>query len=174
MIYRALSHTRATVPGDLNLLETRDCGVVLTGGRGRISLGVELLLKQKIRHLVISGVHRQTRLVDLLQGQGDWPQALDISAITLEKQSRTTFGNAQQSWPVLEALRCQSFWLITSRLHMPRAWRTFEGQRSAEIPMYSLSIDPPVQEADPEALYLETAKYLFYSLWAFSPLIWAW
>lgn len=147
-------------------LENRDCAVVLTGGKGRIKLALDLIKENRIRHLVISGVHKGTQLNDLLAGS-----ALSLNEaqdrVTLEKQSQTTFGNAQQSWPMLEALRCESFYLITSQVHMARALRTFESHRTASLAMWPLEVKPPDAESNLEARLLEMFKFMFYSIWAF-------
>lgn len=151
---------------DLSRLPSRDCAVVLTGGKGRIKVALDLIQQERVRHLIISGVNKGTALSDLLGGSS---LALSVAQdrITLEKQSQTTFGNAQHSWPMLEALRCHSFYLITSQVHMARALRTFESHRTANLSMWPLEIKPPESEINFNARLLETIKFMFYSIWAF-------
>lgn len=158
--------TNRFAEADLTQLQTRDCAVVLTGGKGRIKVALDLIKEERIQHLIISGVNKGTVLSDLLVGSSlTLTQAQD--RVTLEKQSQTTFGNAQQSWPMLEALRCESFYLITSQVHMSRALRTFESHRTANLSMWPLEVKPPDSEINFEARLLETLKFMFYSIWAF-------
>lgn len=143
-----------------------DCGIVLTGGRGRVAEGVSLLVTKRIKKLIISGVYEHSHFEDIFP---QWPfyEGLHFEDVILEKHSKTTYGNAQQSWPFVEALRCQSVLLITSYLHMPRARRTFMAVYPKGFPIYTHSIPgghypPPLSD-----LYIETIKSLFYSLWAY-------
>lgn len=148
------------------VLPDADCAVVLTGGRGRIRAALHLLRKGQIRHLIISGVHPDAELVDLVTWQ-DEMMYQPSEQITLERQSQTTFGNAQHSWPLLEALRCESFYLMTSQVHMYRALKTFEGQRTFGALLIPRSTPAPGSERTPFAIIVEGVKTLFYSLWAF-------
>ncbi|MCS6837313.1 MAG: hypothetical protein NZ480_00565, partial [Bdellovibrionaceae bacterium] len=42
--------------------ENADCGVVLTGGKGRLRWALEILRKGRIQHLIISGANPETHL----------------------------------------------------------------------------------------------------------------
>lgn len=146
---------------------TADCAVVVTGGRGRIREGFDLLYRKQIRKLIVSGVHPQAQLQDLLPV---WPYygQLDETDVLLERRSRTTYGNAQQSLPLVEALQCRDVILVTSSLHMPRAFRTFRKVFPADVAIHPHAIVttghavPGFSES-----MIETAKWLFYSVWAF-------
>lgn len=143
-----------------------DCAVVVTGGGGRIREGMDLLARKQVQKLIISGVNPKVEFRDL------FPQAPyygDVRAqdVILERRSRTTFGNAQQTLPLVEALHCRDLILVTSRVHMYRTLKTFR----AEFPpgfniiprsVQSGPIDPGWGEVGIEAL-----KSLFYSLWAY-------
>ena len=144
-----------------------DCAVVLTGGVGRVREGFDLLADRRVRKLIISGVYPETRLRDLLPS---WTfHGLREEDIVLEKRSETTWGNAQQSLPIVEALRCRDILLVTSRTHMPRAYRTFRAVFPPSITIHQQSVlgnrwNPTSFEVGFEAL-----KSFFYSFWAYGP-----
>lgn len=143
-----------------------DCAVVLTGGPGRVREGFDLLVQGQVHKLIISGVHPHASLREIFP---QWPfySGLWEEDVVLERRSATTYGNAQQSLPLVEAMRCRSVVLVTSHLHMRRAFKTFRGIFPEEILILTRSISSgslPPQRWD---LYVETAKALFYSLWAY-------
>ena len=146
--------------------QSADCAVVVTGGPNRVREGFDLLSRRAVQKLIISGVHPQAELREIFPL---WPYYGDLREqdVVLERRSRTTYGNAQQSLPLVEALRCRDVILITSRAHMYRALKTFR----AEFPpgftilpraVVGASIGPGWGEAT-----LETLKSIFYSLWAY-------
>ncbi|MBX2986291.1 MAG: YdcF family protein [Bdellovibrionaceae bacterium] len=143
-----------------------DCAVVLTGGPGRVREGFDLLADRHVKKLIISGVHPDARLRDLMP---NWTfhHGLKEEDVVLEKRSETTWGNAQQSLPIVEALRCRDIVLVTSRAHMRRAFRTF---RSA-FPESILIQTQAVVGTRAQPAFLETVvealKSMFYSLWAY-------
>lgn len=141
-----------------------DCGVVLTGGAGRIREGIDLLSQGQIRKLIISGVNPQTRLHEIFPLEPYYP-SVKAEDIILERRSTTTYGNVHQTLALVEALRCRSMALITSHTHMYRAKRTFQG--ASDIPLVERAVVSG--ELRPEFLELlnESAKSLFYSLWAY-------
>jgi len=148
------------------VLEDSDCAVVLTGGRGRIRSGLLLLRKGLVRHLVLSGVNADTSLVDLVNWQ-DELMNIGLQNLHLERQSRTTFGNAEHAWPILQALGCTSVYLITSQVHMPRAFRTFLSKKPDYIQLIPRASPAPSTERTPSAILWESIKYVFYSYWAY-------
>ena len=145
---------------------TADCAVVLTGGSGRVREGVALLQKGLIKTLVISGVHSTTELHDLITPM-DLALGVNPQQVILERRSLTTYGNAHQSAPILEALRCRDFVLITSRIHMYRAKRSFEAALPPDIHMIAHATPSPKVEEETWGLATEVLKSLFYSLWAY-------
>lgn len=146
--------------------QTGDCAVVLTGGPGRVRGGLDLLAQGAVKKLIISGVHPQVRLREIFPV---WPYYGDLREedVILERRSRTTYGNAQQTLPLVEAFGCHDVVLVTSRIHMRRAYKTFRALFPADIRLIpratlSGSYEPPLPE-----LALETLKSLFYMLWAY-------
>lgn len=143
-----------------------DCAVVLTGGAGRVREGFDLLATGRVRKLIISGVHANSRLREILPM---WPfyGNLKEEDVILERRSETTFGNAQQSLPIVEALGCRDIVLITSRAHMRRSYLSFRSAFPEQIFIYRRAVvSGGVQSSRFENL-VEAAKIIFYSFWAF-------
>lgn len=143
-----------------------DCAVVLTGGPGRIQEGMDLLRQGRVRKLIISGVHPGVGLRDIFSM---WPLYGDInpSTVILEKHSQTTYGNAQQTLQLVNALECRDIALITSRLHMYRSEKTFAAIFPDHIPIYTRSVVAGKYKHTFSDLMVEATKTLFYSSWAF-------
>lgn len=145
---------------------TADCGLVLTGGPGRIRAGMALLSDGKIKKLIVSGVHPDSQLREIFP---NWLfyTGLREDDVILEKRSETTWGNAQQSLPIVEALHCRDLVIVTSQIHMPRAFRTFRSVFPPNIQIRTQAVVgtrfvPSVWELSVEAL-----KSIFYSVWAY-------
>lgn len=143
-----------------------ECGVVLTGGAGRVREGFALLAQKKIKKLVISGVHPDVELRELMP---QFPFLGEISEkdVILERRSGTTYGNAQQSLAISEALRCHEILLITSQMHMYRAYRTFASAFPAEMQIIRHAIVSSSTEQQVFETSSEVLKSIFYSLWAY-------
>lgn len=143
-----------------------DCAVALTGGPQRIREGLDLLSRHSVQKLIISGVHAQASLRDifpLLPYYG----SLREQDVILERRSQTTFGNAQQTFPLVEALRCRDLVLITSRLHMRRALSTFKAEFPPDFPIIVRAV-PAINEPPAwDEVAWESLKSLFYSAWAY-------
>lgn len=147
---------------------TADCAVVLTGGVNRVPEGFSLLAQKQVKKLIISGVFEGAQLEEifpLLPFYG----TISRQDVVLEKNSRTTFGNAQQSLALVEALKCRDVVLVTSYLHMRRALKTFEATFPEEIVLYPRATIGSGHPAPVGALVLEALKSTFYSLWAYGP-----
>ncbi len=143
-----------------------DCAIVLTGGPGRVREGFDLLAQGQVHKLIISGVNPRATLRDIFP---QWPYygTLRAEDVVLERRSATTYGNAQQSLPLVEALRCRSLVLITSHLHMRRAFKTFRQVYPPELLILTRGVSSgsiPPRSSD---LSFEVLKSLFYSLWAY-------
>ncbi len=143
-----------------------DCAVVLTGGPNRIREGVELLARRSVQKLIISGVNPQSGFRDIF---AHWPFYRDIHEqdIILERRSRTTYGNAQQSLPLVEALRCRDVVVITSRSHMRRAMNTFRAEFPSGYPLIPRAVVSGSVQPGWGELATETVKSLFYSSWVY-------
>ena len=143
-----------------------DCAVVLTGGSGRVREGLSLLEKGLIKTLIISGVNPTTELHDLLTPM-DVALGTQARQVILERRSHTTYGNAHQSTPILEALRCRDLVLVTSEMHMYRARRTFEAALPSEMKIIPHAVPAPKAEEEAWGLATEVLISMFYSAWAY-------
>jgi len=143
-----------------------DCAVVLTGGRGRVREGFDLLSQKMIRKLILSGVNPKSRLREIFP-QWTFYGPLQKDDVILERRSRTTYGNAQQSLPLVEALHCRNLILITSSLHMYRARKIFTSVFPIDFPIYGRAIQAQSFRPRWFDVFIETTKTIFYSLWAY-------
>ncbi|MBN8531112.1 MAG: YdcF family protein [Alphaproteobacteria bacterium] len=108
-------------------LERTDAIVVLTGGSKRIDEGLLLLKRGLAEHLLISGVHENTPIDDLLRGPSF--EALE-EKITLGREALDTFGNAVEAAIWVRDNEDESLRLVTANYHMPRALLEFHRQFS--------------------------------------------
>lgn len=143
-----------------------DCGVVLTGGPGRIREGMALVENGAVGKLIIAGVNSQSQFVDIFPQWAFYPKSRE-SQIVLEKKSETTFGNAQQSLPLVEALQCRDIVLITSQLHMYRSYRTFKAAFPDSIEIHTQGVISPKTDSSLFQKSMEVLKSIFYSFWAY-------
>ncbi len=143
-----------------------DCAVVLTGGPNRIDDALEQLYLKRIKKLIISGVNPNTQLRQIFP-QSPYFGDIDPDDIILEKRSLTTYGNAQQSLPLVEALNCKDVVLITSKLHMFRAYSTFKSHFPKEIPIYRRATGGRRFRPHWSRVWAETMKTVFYDLWVY-------
>jgi uncharacterized SAM-binding protein YcdF (DUF218 family) len=143
-----------------------DCAVVLTGGAGRVREGFDLLANQNIKKLIISGVHQDVELRDIMP---TWTfyGPLKEEDVVLEKRSATTYGNAQQSLAIVEALRCRDVILVTSRIHMYRSYQTFRTIFPPNIPIYKQAVVSGRYNPGLWEVLNESFKSLFYSSWVY-------
>lgn len=143
-----------------------DCVVVLTGGNGRVKEGMDLLARKAARKLIVSGVNPQADWREIFP---NWPYYQDVqeSDIVLERKSRTTFGNAQQTLAVAEALACRDLLVVTSRYHLHRALRTFRAEFDDRMPVDGRAIPGSSGDVQSWEIATEAAKSLFYGLWAY-------
>ncbi len=128
--------------------------------------GFALLSQKRVKKLIISGVHPDAQLRELFPS---WPISGDLTDedVILERKSLSTFGNAQQTLPLVEALRCENILLVTSQVHMRRAFRTFVASFPPGFQILKQTIVPGRGEAEIWEIGSEILKTFFYSLWAF-------
>ncbi|MBL7544275.1 MAG: YdcF family protein [Bdellovibrionaceae bacterium] len=161
--YKAVNSVKSTA---WTQAQDAECGIVLTGGPGRIREGMDLLANRSIKKLIIAGVNPNSEIKEIFPLWIYYPE-VDEKDVVLEKRSETTFGNATQSLPLVEILNCQDVLLITSSLHMYRSKRTFYRvfPKIIDIKTHLLG-----RGSESESVFdrlQETLKSLFYSLWAY-------
>ena len=152
-----------------------DCAVVLTGGQGRIREGISLLSHQRVKKLIISGVHQRSTLSDMFPEMLFYPE-VKLDDVILERRSSSTAGNAQQSLLITDALKCRSVLLVTSDYHMYRAMKTFRLAFPSNIEIYPHVVPSAnllkrnLSSWDMRfwgTVFVEWVKYHFYSLFVF-------
>lgn len=143
------------------------CGVVLTGSAGRIREAFEVMNLGKVNKLIISGVYKDAQLHEIFPQMPYYPE-IKAENIVLEKISGSTYQNAIQSLQVVQILKCKDILLITSQLHMYRAYKTFRAKFPDDIEIKTYSVVNPVKEDSELAILFETIKSLFYSAVQFS------
>ena len=89
---------------------------VLTGGKGRINLGLDLFNKNRNLRLIISGVDKKVSDRSIIPNN-----LINKFNITIDKDSETTYDNAKviNNWTSKHKL--QNVAIITSYYHMPRS-----------------------------------------------------
>ena len=137
--------------------ERTDAIVVLTGGKGRIERGFDLLEREAAPRMLISGVARTVRPGELAAAY-DVDEGLLECCVTLGREAFDTRSNADEVKRWAERRRVRTIRLVTNDLHMPRA--VYELRK--RIDDNSLSILPDAVASDPDlgAIFLEYNKYL--------------
>lgn len=102
--------------------------VVLTGGAKRLERGIDLLQRGRADRMLVSGVARSVRPVELAQRYGTSP-ALFQCCIDLGREAVDTRSNAEETSRWLERHKFKTVRLVTTDWHMPRA--RFELARQA-------------------------------------------
>ncbi len=115
--------------------------VVLTGGDGRVEAGLSLLAAAKSERLLISGVHRDVRVGEIL-ALNKKPAAL-ADKIELGFAAQDTFGNADETagWIARHGIR--SVIVVTAHYHMPRAL-VHLGARLPEVALFAHPVTPKI------------------------------
>lgn len=100
--------------------EMTDAVVVLTGGKGRIERGLEVLEQRQAQRMLVSGVDPSVRKGELATLQGA-PLALFKCCVDLGKEAVDTRTNADEAARWLGKRGYKSVRLVTTDWHMPRA-----------------------------------------------------
>ena len=88
---------------------------VLTGGKGRVKKGLDLLEEYPQKRLIISGVDKKVALSNLTNNK-------DISSkIYLDRVSRSTLDNAYEIVKWAKNYNLKNIKVITSHYHIPRS-----------------------------------------------------
>jgi len=120
-----------------------DAIVVLTGGRGRLQVGLRMLVAGRGTRLLISGVKSGISAAELRDIQAE-AAAMFSCCIDLGYQAHDTRGNAIETslWARLHGYR--SLHLVTASYHMPRSLLLFRQAMSdvdfQPIPVMSVSV----------------------------------
>ena len=133
-----------------------DAIVVLTGGSGRLERGFDLIERGVARRMLISGVERTVRPVELAEAY-DVEERLFDCCIVLGRESFDTRSNADEVARWVERRRIRSIRLVTNDLHMPRAGYELRKRVGDEL---TIVRDAVPTEPDFGAIFIEYNKYL--------------
>ena len=136
--------------------ERTDAIVVLTGGKGRLERGFQLMERGLAQRMLISGVAREVRPQDLVAAYDVDPRLLEC-CVALDRESFDTRSNADEVARWLERRRYRSIRLITNDLHMPRAGYEVRKRVGSEI---AIVVDAVPTEPGFEQIFVEYNKYL--------------
>jgi uncharacterized SAM-binding protein YcdF (DUF218 family) len=136
--------------------EQTDAIVVLTGGAKRFERGLGLLQQGKAKRMLVSGVARTVRPVELA-AEYKTDERIFACCIDLGRESVDTRSNAEEVSRWLAKNRFRSIRLITTDWHMPRARFELSRRLPADVEVLSDAI-----ESNPafRQLFTEYNKYL--------------
>ncbi len=97
-----------------------DAIVVLTGGSGRISEGLDLLTARLAEKLFVSGVGPAVDVQELLRVSQRMPAELEC-CVAVGHQAGSTLGNAVETARWMQDNGLRSLRLVTAAYHMPRS-----------------------------------------------------
>lgn len=102
--------------------EEADAIIVLTGAKGRLDAGFDLLIAKKAKQLFISGVGKDTSLNDLLSKLSNIDQKkLNRENIFIGHMASSTQENAIETENWVKENNIRSIILVTSNYHMIRS-----------------------------------------------------
>lgn len=102
-----------------------DAIVVLTGGSGRLSEGLRLLIEGRAEKMFVSGVYRGVDVAEILEVTRHGRAPL-TDRIVLGHEADDTRGNALETARWMAAENYRSLLLVTAAYHMPRSLFEFE------------------------------------------------
>ncbi|WP_106640445.1 YdcF family protein [Allosphingosinicella vermicomposti] len=137
-------------------LDRTDGIVVLTGGPGRVARGIDLIDGKRADRMLISGVERSVRPVELA-AEYDADIALFDCCIDLGRESIDTRSNATETARWLKRHDVKTVRLITNDWHMPRARLELSLEVPDEVEIIS---DAVPGKASFRQLFKEYNKYL--------------
>lgn len=133
-----------------------DAIVVLTGGAKRIERGLDLLQRKRASRMLVSGVARTVRPVELA---AEYPayKPLFACCIDLGRESVDTRSNAEEVARWVERRKSRSVRLVTTDWHMPRARFEIARQLPEDVELFGDAV-----ESNPRfiQLFTEYNKYL--------------
>jgi uncharacterized SAM-binding protein YcdF (DUF218 family) len=133
-----------------------DAIVVLTGGSGRLERGFDLMERRLAQKMLISGVDRTVRPIELVEAY-KVDQALLDCCVTLGRDSFDTRSNADEVARWLERRSFNSIRLVTNDLHMPRARYELRKRIGGDVTVVTDAVltDPTFMQ-----IFTEYNKYL--------------
>ena len=135
-----------------------DAIVVLTGGRGRLQVGLRMLAAGRGARLLISGVKSGISAVELRDIQAEAAEMFSC-CVDLGYQAHDTRGNAIETslWARYHGYR--SLHLVTASYHMPRSLLLFR-QAMSDVDFQPIPVMPFSVKLDQWWLFPGTLKLL--------------
>ena len=119
---------------------TTDAIVVLTGGAKRLERGLDLLEQGKARRMLISGVARSVRPVELADRYQRSQQIFEC-CIDLGRESVDTRSNGEETARWLKKHKFNTVRLVTTDWHMPRARFELARHGGDDLKVYADAIE---------------------------------
>ena len=139
-----------------------DVAVVLTGGAGRVDKGIEILQKNKVKKLFISGVHKSVAIRSLLNEVKQ--NKANANNIVLGYMANTTFENGIEVADFINKNNYKSIYLITNSFHMPRSIREIKYRlpniKIIPYPVQNKNIKTNQWYLYPGSLWVLTVEYI--------------
>ena len=130
-----------------------DSIAILTGGKGRITLGLKLFKKHPDIKLIISGVDKKISIKSFL------PSKLhENNKIYIDQLSESTFENALVITDWLKKNKLYNVYVITSYYHMPRSMLLLNNL-TQEVNFYAY---PVKREKSKNSNFLPNIKYTLF------------
>ncbi len=134
---------------------TADGIIVLTGGKGRLQAGLQLLSEKKGARLLVSGVHplvadKDLRLVT------NAPQELFDCCVDLDRASVDTIDNAEKSANWATSNGYKSVYLVTADYHMRRSMLLLQNA----LPNCEIIPHPVAADISLQAIAVEYTKFI--------------
>ena len=117
-----------------------DAVLVLTGGKGRIERGLDVLEAHQAARMLVSGVDPSVRVAELAKLQGA-PPALFKCCVDLGKEAVDTRTNADEAARWLAKRGYKSVRLVTTDWHMPRARLELRRAVSGDVMVISDAVE---------------------------------
>jgi uncharacterized SAM-binding protein YcdF (DUF218 family) len=130
--------------------------VVLTGGAKRLERGLDLLERGRAQRLLVSGVDRTVRPIELAE-RYDADEALFECCVDLGRESVDTRSNGAETARWVKQRKLKTIRLVTTDWHMPRARFELSRQLGDDIGVVSDAVE---SDASFRALFTEYNKYL--------------
>jgi uncharacterized SAM-binding protein YcdF (DUF218 family) len=132
--------------------------VVLTGGAARISDAVELLASGRGKRLLISGVNRTTKSMELARAVPEY-QKMFSCCVDLDYSAINTIGNAVETRRWARDRGFHSLVVVTSSYHMPRAMVELAHQLP-EVTLIPFPVVPESRRGEPWWSSIATTKVM--------------
>jgi len=103
--------------------------IALTGGKDRIAEAIRLFNEGYAERLLISGVGKDTKEIDLINNldlSREEIEKIDFSQVGLGYEATNTIENALEAKDWSEVNKITSIRLVTANYHMPRALKLFK------------------------------------------------